>query len=55
MGAFGSNFPNIRAIWLGTTKPKLQNRYGAADQNIQTFISNLGYLWLTIGDIVYGV
>ena len=46
MGAFGSNFPNFRAIWLGTTKPKLQNRYGAADQNIQTFISNLdlGYL-----------
>ena len=47
MAAFGPNFPNFRAIWLGTTKPKLQNRYGAADQNIQTFISNLGYLWLT--------
>ena len=47
MRAFGSNFPNFRAIWLGTTKPQLQNRYGAADQNIQTFISNLGYLWLT--------
>ena len=44
MAAFGPNFPNFRAIWLGTTKPKLQNRYGAADQNIQTFISNLGYL-----------
>jgi hypothetical protein len=42
--AFGSNFPDFRAIWLGTTKPKLQNRYGAADQNIRTFISNLGYL-----------
>ena len=47
MGAFGSNFPNFRAIWLGTTEPKPQNRYGAADQNIQTFIPNLGYLWLT--------
>ena len=49
MGAFGSNFPDFRAIWLGTTKPGLQNRYmyGAAHQNIQTFISNLGYLWLT--------
>jgi hypothetical protein len=35
LGAFGSN---------GTTKPKLQNRYGAADQNIQTFIASLGYL-----------
>ena len=48
MRAFGSNFPDFRAIWLGTTKPKLQNRYGAADQNIQ-MLSNLlvGYLWLT--------
>ena len=47
MGAFGCNFSDFRAIWLGTTKPKLQNRYGAVVQNIQTFISNLGYLWLT--------
>jgi hypothetical protein len=47
MGVFGSNFPDFRAIWLGTTKPKQQNRYGAADKNIQTFMSNLGYLWLT--------
>jgi hypothetical protein len=46
MGAFGSNFADFRAIWLGTTEPKPQNRYGAADQNIQTFIANLGYLWL---------
>jgi hypothetical protein len=44
MGAFGTNFPDFRAIWQGTTKPKLQNRYGAADQNIQIFILNLGYL-----------
>ena len=47
MGAFGSNFSNFRAIWLGTTKSKLQNGCGAVDQNIQTFISTLGYLWLT--------
>ena len=39
MGAFGSNFPNFRAIWLGTTEPKLQNVYEAADQNIRTFTS----------------
>jgi hypothetical protein len=25
MGAFGSHFPEFRAIWLSTTKPKLQN------------------------------
>jgi hypothetical protein len=47
MGAFYHNFSNFRAIRLGTTKPKLQNGYAAADQNIRTFISNLGYLWLT--------
>ena len=41
MGAFGSNFPDFRAIWLGTTKPKLQNLYEAADQNIRTFTSRL--------------
>jgi hypothetical protein len=32
MESFGPNFPDFPAIWLGTTKPKLQNRYGAADQ-----------------------
>ena len=37
MGVFGSNFPDFRAIWLGTTKPKLQNRYGAADQKYSNF------------------
>ena len=37
----------FRAIWVGTTKPKLHNRYKAADQNIQTSISNPGKLWLT--------
>jgi hypothetical protein len=47
MGAFGPNFPDFRAIWLGTTKPKLQNLYEAANQNIRTFISTKGYLWLT--------
>ena len=47
MGAFGSNFPDFRAIWLGTTKPKLQNLREAADQNIRTFTSTKGYLWLT--------
>jgi hypothetical protein len=47
MGAFCYNFPDFREIWVGTTKPKLQNPYGAADQNIQTFMSNLGYLRLT--------
>jgi hypothetical protein len=47
MGAFGSNFPDFRAIWLGTTKPKLQNLYEAADHNIRTFTSIEGYLWLT--------
>jgi hypothetical protein len=47
MGAFGSNFPDFRAIWLGTTKPKLQNLYEATNQNIRTFTSTKGYLWLT--------
>jgi hypothetical protein len=47
MGAFGYNFSGFRAIWLGTTKSKLQNRYRAAHQNIQTFMSNLSYIWLT--------
>jgi hypothetical protein len=44
MGAFGSNFPDFRAIWLGTTKTKLQNLYEVADQNIRTFTSTEGNL-----------
>jgi hypothetical protein len=52
MRAFGSNFPDFRAIWLGTTKPKLQNRYGAADQIIQTFMPNLGYNHMTNEDVL---
>jgi hypothetical protein len=31
----------------GHHETKQQNGYGAVDQNIQTFMSNLGYLWLT--------
>ena len=46
-GSFWLQLSEFSSNLTGHHETKLQNGYGAVDQNIQTFISNLGYLWLT--------
>ena len=46
-GSFWFQLSEFSSNLTGHHETKLQNGYGAVDQNIQTFISNLGYLWLT--------
>jgi hypothetical protein len=43
-GSFWFQLSGFSSNSTGRHETKIVNRYGAADQNIQTFISNLGYL-----------
>ena len=46
-GSFWFQLSEFSSNLTGHHETKLQNGYGAVDQNIQTFMANLGYLWLT--------
>ena len=43
-GSFWFQLSEFSSNLTGHHETKLQNGYGAVDQNIQTFMSNLGYL-----------
>ena len=43
-GSFWLQLSEFSSNLTGHHETKLQNGYGAVDQNIQTFMSNLGYL-----------